>query len=246
MNLILTSHIGGSTKENGKRVAAPLFWYNGFVEQLSKDWNKEAKVLIIAASPNDYEKNDSVRECLEQAFPMSGLEISSIQICDDRNVELAEQINEMDLILLSGGHVPTQAEFFDQIGLKEKLKGFDGLVVGWSAGSMNCADNVYAGPELEGEAIDPNYKRFIKGLGLTDINIFPHFQSIREDWLDGMRILEDITFPDSIGHEIIAINDGTYIVVSGGKSIIYGEAYRIKDGAMEKICEHGQSIDISK
>ena len=49
---------------------------------------------------------------------------------------------------------------------------------------MNCADTVYAGPELEGEAIDPLYERWITGLGLTDINIFPHFQSLKDDYLD--------------------------------------------------------------
>ena len=76
---------------------------------------------------------------------------------------------------------------------------------------MNCADTVYAGPELEGEAIDPLYERWITGLGLTDINIFPHFQSLKDDYLDGLRLIEDITYADSIGHEIIALNDGSPI-----------------------------------
>ena len=43
---------------------------------------------------------------------------------------------------------------------------YKGIVVAWSAGSMNCADVVYAGPELEGEAIDPLYERWISGLGI--------------------------------------------------------------------------------
>ena len=66
---------------------------------------------------------------------------------------------------------------------------------------MNCADTVYAGPELEGEAIDPLYKRWITGLGLTDINIFPHFQSLKDDFLDGQRLIEDITYtkPNHLG-----------------------------------------------
>ena len=33
-------------------------------------------------------------------------------------------ISETDVIILTGGHVPTQNAFFNKIGLKEKLKGY--------------------------------------------------------------------------------------------------------------------------
>ena len=109
---------------------------------------------------------------------------------------------------------------------------------------MNCADTVYAGPELEGEAIDPLYERWITGLGLTDINIFPHFQSLKDDYLDGLRLIEDITYADSIGHEIIALNDGSYIMLEDGKTTLYGEAYKILDGKQWQICKDGESLSL--
>ena len=116
-------------------------------------------------------------------------------------------------------------------------------MIAYSAGSMNCAEMVYASPELDGEALDPNYKRWIPGLGLTNVNIFPHFEVLREDWLDGMRVVEDIAFEDSKVHEIIAMNNGTFIIVDeNGKHTLFGEAYRIKDGKMEQICQNGESI----
>ena len=107
---------------------------------------------------------------------------------------------------------------------------------------MNCADVVYAGPELDGEAIDPLYKRWITGLGLTNINVFPHFDSLRNERLDGMRLIEDITFADSRGHEIIALNEESYILQEDGYATLYGEAYRILDGKLEQICRDGESI----
>ena len=58
MRVIMTSSIGGSIKENGKRMPAPLFWYNGFLEKLQSEWVNNSKVMIIAASPDDYEKNE--------------------------------------------------------------------------------------------------------------------------------------------------------------------------------------------
>lgn len=242
MKVILASSIGGSRKENGKRIPAPLLGENGFLENLKNGWIPNAKVLIIAASPDEYEINDSICEGFRQAFPMSGLSVSSMEICDHRNEKLADKIPEMDAVLLAGGHVPTENAFFAEIGLKEKLKSFDGLLIAWSAGSMNCAEIVYAGPELDGEAIDPNYKRWISGLGITNVNIFPHFQSLKDEWLDGLRLIEDITLQDSMGHEILAINDGTYITIEDGVHKLFGEAYRIKDGQIEMICQNGMSI----
>ncbi|MBQ1853105.1 MAG: Type 1 glutamine amidotransferase-like domain-containing protein, partial [Lachnospiraceae bacterium] len=147
-----------------------------------------------------------------------------------------ERLPEMDVIILAGGHVPTQNSFMKTIGLKERLQDWDGLLIAWSAGSMNCAEMVYAGPELPGEAIDPNYQRWISGLGITKTNIFPHFEALRDEILDGLRLIEDITYADSMGHEIIALNNGSFIVLDNGTDMLYGEAYSIKDGQQKQIC----------
>ena len=221
--IFLTSSIGGTEKVNGKRIATPLFWFNGFTDRLKLCWKNNSKVLMFSGSPDDFDKNDSVVECLSQSFPMSGLDISSMEICDNRNIELADKIEEMDVIILLGGHVPSQNAFFQKIGLKEKLNLFDGIIISYSAGSMNCAETVYAGPELEGEAIDPNYRRWIQGLGLTNINIFPHYDELKDDYLDGMRLMEDITYKDSFKHEIIALNNGSYILLENDDIKIVAE-----------------------
>lgn len=109
---------------------------------------------------------------------------------------------------------------------------------------MNCADIVYAGPEFEGEAIDPLYERWLTGLGVTEINIFPHFQSLKDEYLDGLRLIEDIAFADSVGHEIVALNDGSYILIDGGQVTLYGEAYLIKDRQQIQICKDGESFSL--
>ena len=72
-------------------------------------------------------------------------------------------------------------------------------------------------PEREGEASDPDFERWISGLGITDVNILPHFQSIRDSYSDGLRMVEEIAFSDSVGHEIIALNDGSYILMDDGR-----------------------------
>lgn len=146
--------------------------------------------------------------------------------------------------MLTGGHVPTQNRFFKKIDLKEKLYNFDGLIIAWSAGSMNCAESVYAQPELDGEGIDQEFQRFIPGLGLTKSIIIPHFQDVKTEILDGLRIIEDMAYPDSFGKEFIALNDGSFIVSGNGVEILYGEAFLIKDGELTEICKKDEYVQL--
>lgn len=242
MLLYLTSHIGGSYKVGMRRFPAPLMEYNGLLDSLKAHWKDGAAVLLIASDPQDFEKNDGLRACFAAAFPMSGLSLGRMDTCDARSEKLADRLAEYDCIILNGGHVPTQNAFFYKIGLKEKLAGYAGIVIGISAGTMNCASVVYAQPELPGETLDPDYRRFMPGLGLTEVMVLPHWQALRGEELDGLRIYEDITLPDSMGRVIYALNDGSYILLENGVETLYGEAYRIKDGVMERICENGQYV----
>lgn len=244
MKAILTSSLGGQVKIDGKRLPAKLPETNGLLECIKDVWKKDSKVMIISGSPEYFDKNDSVLFCLKGAFSLSELGTSEVLMCDERNKEIIERLPEIDVLILAGGHVPTQNSFMKTIGLKERLQSWDGLLIAWSAGSMNCAEKVYAGPELPGEAIDPNYQRWICGLGITKTNIFPHFEVLKDEMLDGMRLIEDITYSDSMGHEIIALNNGSFIVVDNGTEVLYGEAYSIKNGEQRQICTDDKWIQL--
>ena len=156
-------------------------------------------------------------------------------ILDSRNdTHAAELIAQSDLLILAGGHVPTQNEYFERIGLKALLRDYQGVLMGVSAGSMNAAEWVYAQPEMEGESISPDFKRWLPGLGLTNINILPHYQQIKDWYLDGKRLFEDITFADSYGHVFYALEDGSYVYITEGNERICGKAYVIADGQMNE------------
>ncbi len=243
MIAFLSSHIGGSYKRNGKRYPALLNSDNGLIQKLKSRWTADARILIICSDPNTHERNDGILECLTYAFPASGLPAGEITFCDSRNEEIIESLTDYQVIVLSGGHVPTQNSYFQKIGLKERLEGFDGILIGISAGSMNCAKIVYAQPELEGEAIAQGYQRFIPGLGITKIMLLPHYQDIKNDVLDGLTF-EEITYPDSYGREIYALNDGSFITIENGDTMLYGEAYLIKDGSTQQICKENESLRI--
>lgn len=210
---------------------------NGMVEELKSYWREGSRCLLISAFPDEFDLNDGMRGDFERIFRETGLSVKCMDLCDRRDGrKIIAQLPLYDMVVLGGGHVPTEKAFFDEIGLREALQGWDGIVMGISAGSMNCADVVYAQPEMPGEAVDPSYQKFIRGLGLTDVNVLPHYQAVKDDYVDGLRLMEDITYPDSIGRVFYAIVDGSYVLQTEDRKEIRGEAYRIADGIIQKIC----------
>ena len=59
-----------------------------------------------------------------------------------------------------------------------------------------------------------------------------------------MGLFEDITYGDSWGQKFLALVDGSYLFSENGKETVYGEAYVISDGKIEKICEEDQTVQI--
>jgi peptidase E len=219
---------------------------NGMTEELRRFWKDDARCLLISAFHDDYELNVRMRGDYERIVQDTGLPISCMDIGDSRNgIEIADALQTYDFVILGGGHVPTENAFFKSIGLAEKFKGYKGIVMGISAGTMNCARMVYAQPEMPGEAADPTYERFIPGLGLTEYNIIPHFNAVRNDVIDGMRLIEDIAFSDSIGHTFYALTDGSYLLQTEEGAEIRGEAYMIRDRAITQISNNGDRVIVS-
>ena len=191
---------------DGSRPVDGLDEWNDFVVNLKKVWKESSRCLMIAASPDCFRENEEMTTFFAGAVQRSGLTVSSFDVWDHRTTDVSEEaLCSYDVIFLGGGHVPTQNAFFQQIGLREKIRGFNGIVIGISAGSMNSADVVYAQPELPGESEDSGYLRFLPGLNLTKTMILPHYQMVKDTILDGKRLFEEITYPDSLGREFLIL-----------------------------------------
>ena len=240
MKLFLTSSPIGTYRSEEPLTYSGFNPANGMVEALKQYWKDDSRCLLISAFPDEYELNDRMRADFYHIIRDTGLSIHGIDICDLRNgKEKTDDLLKYDFVILGGGHVPTENEFFRSIGLAEKFTGYDGIVMGISAGTMNCACIVYAQPELQGEATDPAYERFIPGLGLTEYNVLPHYNAVKNDIIDGMRLIEDIAFGDSFAHTFYAITDGSYLLQSEDFTEVRGEAYMICDGRIKQMCSDG-------
>lgn len=217
---------------------------NGFVERISKCLPEHPRCLYICSSPDRRDLNCLFGADIFMAFANAGIHFSSYHVLDDLNADRAgELVKNSDLIVLAGGHVPTQNTFFQRIGLGELLKNHPGVAMGISAGSMNCADIVYTQPEEPGESA-PEFQRFRPGLGLTNMQILPHYHKCKDDILDGLRLFEDITYADSMGNTFYALPDFSYIVDDGEGAMLFGEGYRLQDGILEQIAKHGDELPL--
>lgn len=259
LHIFLTSSPTGPL--DGSRQVDGIDRWNGFADRLHEVWQSGSRCLMIAAAPDNYAMMDEMTGFFWHTWLKEGFGMQCMDKLDYRwhgrgeafgegsggGSISREELHAYDVLFLAGGHVPTQRSFFQQLGLREKIAGFQGIIIGISAGSMNSADMVYIQPEEPGEAADGSFCRWGNGLALTRRNILPHYQMVKNNYLDGQRLFEDITIPDSYGHEFIVLCDGSYLYIeaeSAGakpkKEAVYGEAYIIRNGGLKSLCGHEQ------
>ncbi|WP_298666522.1 Type 1 glutamine amidotransferase-like domain-containing protein [uncultured Solobacterium sp.] len=206
-----------------------------WVENLLKHLHFPCHALLVASSPDEIEKTRRYAQEIVDVMEKYGLSLSGFDILDRNSARCTKElIDKANMIVAMGGHVPTQNSFFQEIDLKKHLQEFRGIWIGSSAGSMNSATLVYAQPELEGEVIDSTYQRFVPGLGLTEKMILPHYSSWKNEVVDGYRLLEDITYPDSQGHTFYLMEDGSYVLGDTEEKIeeVIGNYYVLRDGVI--------------
>ena len=219
---------------------------NHFVDRIREALPTNPHAVFVCSDPDDHEGTCRFAAETCAAFLEAGIAFGSYQVLDGTTAHRAyAMISHCDLVILSGGHVPTQNAFFRKIRLRHLLHRFQGTVVGISAGSMNCADIVYVQPEEEGES-DPDFQRFAPGLGLTSVNICPHYQKVKDNILDGQRLFEDITYADSMGNCFFALPDNSYFYQDEDCLLLCGKAYRIQNGILELLTLDDEVLDMSE
>ena len=148
---------------------------NHFIDRLKAVSTKYDNLVFIASNPDKTNKTDEYASIIFNSLNLDDFKIKNLTIIDHRFSENIEQtFLSADLLFLAGGNVPTQNNYFKEINLKEILKKYKGVLIGQSAGSMNCSKVVYTQPETDEEFNDPNYNRQISGLGLIDFSVMPH------------------------------------------------------------------------
>ena len=226
----------------------PLFSEdNGFARMLLSDLPNPVRALFVASNPADVEGTEEWARYMKESLGELGANVLTSNVLHEGTAtDVSYFLSGANFIMLSGGHVPTQNRFFQRLGFRSLLTGWQGVLLGVSAGSMNSAERVYALPEEEGEAVDPFYQRFLPGLGLTHTCIIPHFQKLQGMMLDGKLVIEDLAQADSMGHRFYALPDGSFVYKKGSREELHGPAWLISDGQCRLCNHHGEILLLSE
>lgn len=235
MKIFLTSDIGASVKVNGVRVVSKLNNINRFADNLRKSIKGNNLMVFVASSP-DFSGTPIYANLTRDSLALDGICFKEMVILDGKNMNKCENLmKNADLVFLAGGDTAVQMEMFEAMSLRQHIKLCNGVIVGQSAGALNLADEVYCSPTPDETATE----RYWKGLGLTNINIEPHFHP------ENKEFIETVLLQDSKTKPFIAITDGSYIIDEKKTQTVYGEAYLFTNGEMKQICTNGKSVKLN-
>lgn len=233
MRLFLASNIGGIKKENGKKVPVSFFENNNFLKNMKESINDYDKFVIIASDADNYEQNDYYLKLDMDVLAMSGINFKENVVLDNRNKDdIVNVLKNSSLIFLSGGDTLKQNIFFNEINLKEYIKNIDACIVGISAGAINSAKIVFNSPEEEKDLTIPS---ILEGLGLTTINVEPHFDCDKIS-----KIQMDAILKESNNRVIYGLPDKSYIF----NNKVYGKCYRVYKENIELISNDDEVVEV--
>jgi len=231
MDLILTSGPEFSVKVNDQMKAVRLE-NKEFVNYLKKNVINNNNLLFICSNPDDYKNNEEYAKIIEKSLSLSGIKFNYSDLLDSRNWLFTKSlVKNSDLIILLGGNPLEQMEFFNNIELKDKIKGSKGCVLGISAGTVNMASKVYCSKDED--ILESSY---YKGLCLTNFAIEPHFDINNKDRIN------NILLEDSKKSSFIALPNESFITIKDNQINLYGDAYYFNEGNYKKITDINEII----
>ncbi len=200
----------------------------------SKYINKNHKVLVLPLSYRDteisnkdewdlYYKNGigkyykGITDCF-MSFGIKEESIIFINYFKDSSSQIISHLNQVDIIYLPGG-LPTG--LFDKIvslDILQAIKGFNGVVIGCSAGAMIQLDQYHISP-------DKDYQMYSieKGLGLlSGFGIEAHYDNtdIQNESIN--------KYMNETGKDVYGIGDKGILISSNNHIKLYGDVKLIE------------------
>ena len=141
---------------------------------------------------------------------------------------LEEKINNADIIFLMGGDTIGQFEFISKLDISEKIKEFQGAVIGVSAGAINLGNISICSKDID-DGVENT--KIYEGIGRIDYTFEPHFE------ISNCELLKNELFPASNKFKIYGITNDTALKVSNEKEIdiIKGDLYIINNSEVNII-----------
>lgn len=188
-------------------------------EYLKKDIKNNLTITFIATDFSNYDYNDEKYISYLKYFNNIEISFKNSYLIDNRisKEKSHELINNSDIIFLMGGIIHLQVLNIEKYELKDLLKEREGITISVSAGTINQAKNVvYKDDSLEEKIVK------YAGIGLTDINIYPHLDFQNLDFLREV-------FEVSKHQKVIALPNDSFMRIEDDKVEYIGDYYEIEN-----------------
>lgn len=189
---------------------------HGLGEMFKNELRDTKSIVYIPGSPEKIEKaKTKYVPVFTNHFKNVGIEFEKVNlITPDLTCEEAQSmIQNASFIMLMGGDPFKQKEMCEHLKIMEKLKAFDGIMMGFSAGAMLMSKYIIITPCSE-EYPDFHIE---KGLNFDELSIYPHNNT------------SDIEYP-----EVLTVGDETYKkqdLIKVARE--YGKYYLLQDNINE-------------
>ena len=183
-------------------------------EYLLKNIKSGMSIVFVSSVPNNYERTDEQVDRYINIFSKIGIVFNSVFSLDGRNTmkEAKNIIKNSDIVFLMGGSPELQMKFINEYELVESIQSTK-IVIGVSAGSMNQGNRIVYKDEFDNYIL-----KDYKGLNLTNINIFPHYDTNNQECIDEVEEISKI-------NSIICLPNESFVYIRNGNVEIIGNYY---------------------
>lgn len=197
---------------------------NGFTDTFIVEFRRylvSSRSFVFVAS--DFRMREKTRRYCDHFLAllrMKGIAFDEVFIVDYgvSPAESSARIRSADVVWLAGGPTLTQIAHIREYDLGEALRGRDGITIGMSAGSINMARRVVLARDVNDGVTETTV---YEGIGLTDVNVEPHWNEADAEHREDVRQAARIT-------PIHALHDDAFIVERDGEMEVFG-TYEVLD-----------------
>ena len=181
---------------------------------------------------------EAAEEILKEESKENAAEGESAEAAEKAGGSEAADKTATEIAELKDRFVRQMAEFdnFRKRTEREKAQMFETGAKSIIEKILPVVDNFERGlnaiPEEEGETGD-SFVKFLPGLGLTKVQIVPHYDETMASVVDGKKI-DNIVLFDSRDKKFLGLPDGSYLNSADGHEMVYGPFYTITAGKAVK------------
>ena len=223
MNILLNVNNFGQFYSQLKDILRPNLRVLILPLSYHEDWIHDGKELLAHYGYRGEEFRDIWKE-----FEAYGIRFRNVRILNyykDSYEEAVRKIRRADVLFFTGGYPDKMLYRIDQLGIREEIRDFPGIVMGTSAGAMIQFDHYHVTPEEEGEDYE-----YHDGLGrLSGFDIEVHYEESSVQLSCMLIAIKETGIP------IFAMPNSSGLICDGEDIKIMGDAFLVTDDDVDEM-----------